>query len=56
METINRQHNIDEQVVDAIIEPALNPPLSIEVKNITVSFPSSKGKGMYTAIKEIDLR
>ena len=55
MKTINPQHNIDEQVVDAIIEPALNPPLSIEVKNITVNFRSSKGKGVYTAIKDIDL-
>ena len=55
MKTINPQHNIDEQVVDAIIEPALNPPLSIEVKNITVNFRSPKGKGVYTAIKEIDL-
>ena len=56
METFRRQHEIDEQVVDAIIEPALNPPLSIEVKNVTVSCPSTKGKGIYTAIKEIDLQ
>lgn len=56
MEIINTQHTIDEQVVDAIIEPALNPPLSIEVKNVTVKFSSSKGKGEYTAIKEIDLQ
>ena len=33
---------VKEEVADSIIEPALNPPLSIDIKNITVSFPSSK--------------
>ena len=47
---------VKEEVADSIIEPALNPPLSIDIKNITVSFPSSKGQGMYTAVKEIDLQ
>lgn len=45
-----------EDEANAIIDPALNPPLSIEIKNITVSFPSSKGNGIYTAVKEIDLQ
>lgn len=45
-----------EDEANAIIDPALNPPLSIEIKNITVSFPSSNGKGIYTAVKEIDLQ
>ena len=56
METLNNPHKINEQEIDAIIEPALNPPFSLEVKNVTVSFPSTKGKGIYTAIKEIDLQ
>jgi nitrate/nitrite transport system ATP-binding protein len=56
METVNNPHKINEQEIDAIIEPALNPPFSLEVKNVTVSFPSTKGKGIYTAIKEIDLQ
>lgn len=47
---------VKEEVADSIIEPALNPPLSIDIKNITVSFPSSKGQGVYTAVKEIDLQ
>lgn len=47
---------VNEEIADAIIEPALNPPVSIEVKNISVSFPSSKGKGIYTAVKEINLQ
>ena len=56
MEKLKDQHLIDEQEIDAIIEPALNPPINIEVKNVTVSFPSSKGKGIFTAIKDIDLQ
>ncbi len=56
MQTVNFQHKVDEQVVDAIIEPALNPPVCLEVSNVTVNFPSSKGKGIYTAIKDIDLQ
>lgn len=55
METINLHKPLNEQVVDAIIEPALHPPVSIEMKNVTVSFPSTKGKGIYTAVKDIDL-
>lgn len=45
-----------EVEANAIIDPALCPPLCIEIKNITVSFPSSKGNGIYTAVKEIDLQ
>jgi nitrate ABC transporter ATP-binding subunit len=55
MESINLNKAVKEQMADAIIEPALNPPLSLEVKEVTVSFPSSKGKGIYTAVKNIDL-
>ncbi len=51
-----RLFKVKENIADAIIGPALNPPLSIDIKNITVSFPSSKGKGIYTAVKEIDLQ
>jgi nitrate ABC transporter ATP-binding subunit len=43
-------------MADALIEPALNPPLSIDIDNITVSFPSTNGKGRYTAVKEISLQ
>lgn len=56
MEAIKLKSTIDENIADAIIEPVLNPPLSIEVQNITVSFPNSKGKGVYTAVKEISLQ
>lgn len=56
MEAIKLKSTIDEKIADAIIEPVLNPPLSIEVQNITVSFPNSKGKGVYTAVKEISLQ
>ena len=55
MEAI-KTFRVKEEVADSIIEPALNPPLSIDIKNITVSFPSSKGQGVYTAVKEIDLQ
>ncbi|MCU7550771.1 ABC transporter ATP-binding protein [Chitinophagaceae bacterium LB-8] len=65
METLNNKvqaHNIDpqkqsrikERVADAIIGPLLNPALSIDVKNVTVSFPTAKG--VYTAVKDIDLQ
>lgn len=45
-----------ENLADSILEPALNPPLSIDLKNITVSFPSPKGRGIYTAVKEINFQ
>ena len=56
METIKLKKTIREDEVNSILEPALNPPLSIDIRNVTVSFPSSKGKGIYTAVKEIDLQ
>lgn len=55
METIQLNSRVDEKAVDSLLDPALNPPVCIEVKNVTVSFPSTKGKGIYTAVKEIDL-
>lgn len=55
MEVI-KSFKVKEGIADAIIEPALNPPLSIDIKNIAVSFPSSKRKGIFTAVKEIDLQ
>ena len=65
METLNNKtktQNIDPQkharikqrVADAIIGPLLNTSLSIDVKNVTVSFPTAKG--VYTAVKDIDLQ
>jgi nitrate/nitrite transport system ATP-binding protein len=39
--------------VDAVLEPVLNPPPSIEISNVTVSFKSSGG--IYTAVKDISL-
>lgn len=65
METLNNKvqaYNIDpqkharikERVADAIIGPLLNPALSIDVKNVTVSFPGARG--LYTAVKDIDLQ
>jgi len=56
METYSLKKVLREDEANALIEPALNPPLSIDLKNISVSFPSSKGKGIYTAVKEIDLQ
>ena len=56
METISVKPEIDAKAVDSLIEPALNPPLSVDIQNITVSFPSSKGKGIYTAVKDISLQ
>lgn len=41
------------QVADAMLESVVNKPLSIEIKNVTVSFPTPKG--VYVAVKEIDL-
>ncbi|HYJ37079.1 MAG TPA: ABC transporter ATP-binding protein [Chitinophagaceae bacterium] len=55
METIKLHHHVDEEIADAIIEPALNPPLSIEIKNVSVTFRSSNGKTKFTAVREIDL-
>lgn len=55
MEAIKVQSAIDEKIVNSIIEPALNP-LSIDIRKVTVSFPSSKGKGIYTAVKDISLQ
>lgn len=56
METYSLKKVLREDEANALIEPALNPPLSIDIKNISISFPSSKGKGIYTAVKEIDLQ
>ena len=56
METYSLKKVLREEEANALIEPVLNPPLSIDLKNISVSFPSSKGKGIYTAVKEIDLQ
>ena len=56
METYSLKKVLREDEANALIEPALNPPLSIDLKNISVSFASSKGKGIYTAVKEIDLQ
>src|SRR5215207_7678388 len=55
METVKLKNRLREEEVNFILEPALNPPLSIDVRNVTVSFPSSKGKGIYTAVKDINL-
>jgi len=56
METVKLKNRLREEEVNFILEPALNPPLSIDVRNVTVSFPSPKGKGIYTAVKEINLQ
>ena len=55
METIKLHQHINEEIADAIIEPVLNLPVSIEIKNVSVSFRSPKGKTRFTAVKEIDL-
>jgi nitrate ABC transporter ATP-binding subunit len=39
--------------VDEVLEPVLNPPPSIEIENVTVSFKTASG--VYTAVKEISL-
>lgn len=49
-----KQARIKQRVADAIIGPLLNTSLSIDVKNVTVSFPTAKG--VYTAVKDIDLQ
>lgn len=49
-----KQARIKERVADAIIGPLVNPPVSIDVQNVTVSFPTAKG--IYTAVKDIDLQ
>src|SRR5690349_5775270 len=41
------------KTVDEVLEPVLNPPPSIEIDNVTVSFKTSSGT--YTAVKEISL-
>jgi len=41
------------EIADVILEQAYNPPISIEVNNVTVSFKTPKG--IYTAVKNIDL-
>jgi nitrate ABC transporter ATP-binding subunit len=40
-------------VADQVLEPALNPPPSIEIDNVTVSFKANNGT--YTAVKDISL-
>ena len=41
------------KTVDEVLEPVLNPPPSIEIENVTVSFKTANG--VYTAVKEISL-
>jgi nitrate/nitrite transport system ATP-binding protein len=41
------------KIVNEVLEPVLNPPPSIEINNVTVSFKT--GNGIYTAVKEISL-
>jgi len=41
------------KTVDEVLEPVLNPPPSIEIDNVTVSFKTANG--VYTAVKEISL-
>ena len=41
------------KAVDEVLEPVLNPPPSIEIENVTVSFKTANG--VYTAVKEISL-
>src|SRR5207302_6640896 len=53
MNTVQTERPRIEEMADAIIEPIINPPLSIEVKNVTVSFPTAKGQ--YIAVKDINL-
>jgi nitrate/nitrite transport system ATP-binding protein len=52
METIQK-YRLDLKAADEIIDPIINQPLCIQVKNVTVSFPTPKG--IYTAINEINL-
>jgi nitrate/nitrite transport system ATP-binding protein len=48
-------HSTTEKIktVDEVLEPVLNPPPSIEIENVTVSFKTANG--VYTAVKEISL-
>jgi nitrate/nitrite transport system ATP-binding protein len=48
-------HSTTEKIktVDEVLEPVLNPPASIEIENVTVSFKTANG--VYTAVKEISL-
>jgi nitrate/nitrite transport system ATP-binding protein len=41
------------KTVDEVLEPVLNPPPSIEIENVTVSFKTASGE--YTAVKDISL-
>jgi len=41
------------KTVDEVLEPVLNPPPSIEIDNVTVTFKTANG--VYTAVKEISL-
>jgi nitrate/nitrite transport system ATP-binding protein len=40
-------------VADAVLEPVLNPPPSIEINDVSVSFKTAKG--VYTAVENISL-
>jgi nitrate/nitrite transport system ATP-binding protein len=51
---VQKSTRLKQKIADAILDPLVNPPLSIDVRNITVSFPTSKG--VYTAVKDIDLQ
>ncbi|MFY7900196.1 MAG: ABC transporter ATP-binding protein [Chitinophagaceae bacterium] len=44
---------IHQNIADAILEPVLNVPTAIDIKNVSVSFKTPKG--VFTALKEIDL-
>ena len=41
------------EIADKILEQTYNPPVSIEINNVTVSFKTPKG--LYTAVRNIDL-
>ncbi len=49
--TINPKN---QHIADSIIEPVINPSPAININNVTVSFKTPKG--VYTAVKEIDLQ
>jgi nitrate/nitrite transport system ATP-binding protein len=51
--SVTIQSTTKEKIVDAVLEPVLNPPPSIEINNVTVSFKTSGG--IYTAVKDISL-
>jgi nitrate/nitrite transport system ATP-binding protein len=50
---LSRNNENTASVADAVLEPVLNPPPSIEINNVTVSFKTPNG--VYTAVKDISL-